>query len=178
MKIIDATSNAGRQIVPEDMNYLSEADREVVRGLEGLVKSLFGMSDGEAIVVSGCVTSYGKTSGNQREYRITNGVILYDGLLWEMEGLTSTGTFLKPDTDYRVVFNRQNTVEPSPVYGPTLVLDQSPHKQMVAMVRLSGEVPRGQESISLADLKRLPVIGTARGVNDDIINLVPVSDGD
>ena len=143
MRIIDDTSNAGRQIVPEDMNYLSLADREVVRSVECLMKMLTGIVQAEAIVVSGCeVTFSRRTLTEESLYSIANGVIMRDGVLWDLEGMEEKGAARSPivyNTSLSIVFDRTKVVKPSPVYGKTLELDQEPHKNMTARVVKTGE---------------------------------------
>lgn len=170
MKIIDNTSNAGRQIVPEDMNYLSLADQQVVSALESLMKAMTGMSQGSAIVVSGCGVEFSRSlADNTSLYKIANGVVLWNGLLWDLTGMevpgTGMNTTLTYDTELSIVFDRTAVVAPSPVYGKTLVLDQNPHKNMTARVVKSNTVPKSAESITLGGLKKMPNVGTARGVN-------------
>lgn len=170
MRIIDDTSNKGRQIVPEDMNYLSLADREVVGALESLMKAMAGIGSQEAVVMSGCAVSYTRrTLTAEGLYRIGNGVIMWNGVLWDLEGMEVTGTGKTPmayNTELSIVFDRTKVVSPSPVYGMTLELDQEPHKRMTARVVESNSVPKGVESIQLGMLKRMPIVGIGRGVND------------
>lgn len=170
MKIIDDTSNAGRQIVPEDMSYLSKADREVVGAMERMLKAMAGVHENEALVASGCEVSWtpGKI-GTPSLYKVSNGELLWHGVLWTLAGMEVSDNEGLPqvyDQKLSVVFDRSGVVSPSPVYGMTLELDQTPHKEMRAMVVLSASVPKGAESIPLGMVKRLPQLGVARGLND------------
>lgn len=171
MRIVDESSNSGRQIVPEDMNYLSLADREVVKAMECIVKAMTGMAAKDAIVVSGCEVSW--EPGTREEeglYKIGDGVILWDGLLWDLQGIEVSGnaTPMAQKIDLCIVFDRTRSVRPSPVYGMTLELDQNPHKNMTAKVAESNTVPKSAERIVLGMLKRVPKMGVARNDNDKI----------
>lgn len=170
MKIIDETSNAGRQIVPEDLNYLSKADLEVVSAMEKLMKAMAGVAENAPLVVSGCEVSWdARKMGQESRYEIGNGVLLWKGVLWTMAGMVVSDNEGLPqvyDTKLSVVFDRTSVVAPSPVYGMTLELDQTPHKEMTARVVLSTAVPKGMESVPLGMLRKMPQMGIGRGLND------------
>lgn len=170
MKIIDETSNAGRQIVPEDMNYLSLVDREVVAAIGGMVQSMFGLDESMAVVVSGCEVSFvPQTLDSASLYTMNNGVVLWHGLLWDVDGIEVKGGGATPlvfNRTHAVVFEREKVVAPSPVYGMTRVLDQTPHKMMTARVAHVDAVPKSAESVPLSMVVRLPKIGVARGINN------------
>lgn len=170
MKIIDETSNAGRQIVPEDMNFLSMADRDVVAAIGGMLTAMFGLADGVAVVVSGCEVSFipGTLDGDSL-YKMTDGVVLWGGLLWEVGGIEVKGGGATPlvfNSTHALVFDGIKVVSPSPVYGMTRVLDQTPHKMTTARVAHVDAVPKSAASVPLSMVVRLPKVGVARGVNN------------
>lgn len=170
MRIVDESSNAGRQIVPEDMNYLSLADREVVAALGAMMAMMVQAEESDALVVSGCDAYLGgDNSGDLRQvvYTIGDGVVLWRGVLYDLTGAELTGRTRAKDYDQEwvVAFYQDRVESPSPVYGMDLALDQEPHKRAWAEVRYGEEVPKSVPTVPLGKVKRLPKLGTARPIS-------------
>lgn len=158
--------------MPEDMNYLSLADQEIVGAMESVLKRMTGTPSGAALVVSGCEVEF-STSNLQSLYKVNKGVILWNGLLWDLNGITVEGTVRTPtvyNTQLSILFDRTTVSKPSPVYGMGLQLDQNPHKIASASIVSTASVPKSAESIVLGMLMRLPVVGLSQGVNDLVLN--------
>lgn len=171
MRIVDDSSNAGRQIVPEDMNFLSLADQETLSAMESILKRMTGAHRNAAIVVSGCEVEFSVTD-NKSLYKVSDGVILRDGLLWNLTGIEVEGNVKMPmvyNSKLSILFDRTQVAEPSPVYGMTLELNQSPHKNTSAIVVSTENLPKDADSIVLGLLMKLPVVGQSRGVNDLVV---------
>lgn len=167
MRIIDESSNAGRQIVPEDMNYLSMADQEIVSAVEMLMKQMTGTDPDAAIVVSGCEVEFTMTVGRSL-FKVSSGVVLWRGLLWELDGISIEGNVRTPliyNSQLSILFERNTVVSPSPVYGMTLMLNETPHKNTTARIVNTSLLPANAESVTLEKLVRMPLVGLSRGVN-------------
>lgn len=168
MRIIDESSNAGRQIVPEDMNYLSMADQEIVSAVEMLMKQMTGTDPDAAIVVSGCEVEFTMTVGRSL-FKVSSGVVLWRGLLWELAGISIEGNVRTPliyNSQLSILFDRTTVAtSPGPVYGMTLILDQTPHKIMKANIVYTSLLSANAESVTLEKLVRMPLVGLSRGVN-------------
>lgn len=173
MRIIDESSNAGRQIVPEDMNYLSMADQEIVSAVEMLMKQMTGTNPNAAIVVSGCEVEFSSKLG-QSLYKVGSGVIMRKGILWDMSGIEVRGNERRPEiynSQLSILFEKNTVVSPSPVYGMTLELNETPHKNTTARIVYTDGLPKGAESIMLGLLVNLPLVGLSRGINDQLLEV-------
>ena len=110
-EIVDA-ENKTRRVQPKDFVFLSEADKQIVSAMEMMLKSVYGVPDGYAIVLGGLL--YTASTGV-----VTDGKVLYNGCLYEISGGqfeagVSVGNIpSKPVELYLNLF--QKTVEPSPV---------------------------------------------------------------
>lgn len=161
MNIVGTEGNSVRQIVPAEFNFLSMADRQVVAALEGVLKTVYGLEAGQAIIVSGMRTSavfviLGPLDGNGTRYTwrytITEGVVMWNGCLWEFGG----GSFEAGANPNNCVLVMSETVAPpSPVYGENISLDVTPHKRAVCTLMSTEDAASVDQKVALADVRRL-----------------------
>jgi hypothetical protein len=161
MNIVGTEGNSVRQIVPAEFNFLSMADRQVVAALEGVLKTVYGLEAGQAIIVSGMRTSAMLVSagnlGNNGisvawRYTITEGVVMWNGCLWEFGGGSFDGG---PNPNNRVLVMSETVAPPSPVYGENISLDVTPHKRAVCTLMSTEDAASVDQKVALADVRRL-----------------------
>lgn len=164
MNIVGTEGNSVRQIVPAEFNFLSMADRQVVAALEGVLKAMYGLEARQAIIVSGMQTqttliwtpSASETSGRViagQRYEITEGVVMWNGCLWEFGGGSWEAYREAQNPTEYVLVMRETPAPPSPVYGENITLDVSPHKRAVCEL-MSAEAAGGTKKVALADVRR------------------------
>lgn len=164
MNIVGTEGNSVRQIVPAEFNFLSMADRQVVAAMEGVVRMMYGLESGQAVVVEGMgatwePTTTGTTGDLQLTQRVTlaPGVVMWNGGLWEFEGATIEGLGrLQPiNGDEWVLVMSEQVAPPSPVYGETIALDVSPHKRMVCTLASAEDAAEETQKVTLGNVMRI-----------------------
>lgn len=157
-----------RQIVPEDFTHLSRADQQLAAALEGVLKKLFGLDAGVAIVVRGMTTTWGggeNISARWSTLTIGEGAVLWNGLLWEFGGAELQNTSITTaGGDWKLVMEKVTTA-PSPVYGESIELDVSPHKVCRCRVAPADEeVVSADGEVLLRNVRILPTMGETVGI--------------
>lgn len=111
-EIVEIERTKTRLVQPVDFSFLSDADKDIVKGIEALVRTMYGIPTGYAIVLEGLV--YTGATG-----MVSDGTVLYNGRIYEVTGGqfdTSVSGGSTPATPvYRVLNLYQITVDPSPV---------------------------------------------------------------
>lgn len=166
MNIIGTEGNSVRQIVPAEFNFLSMADRQVVAALEGVLKTVYGLEAGQAIIVSGMQTrtalirvpsessgSIGYITGQQ--FMVTEGVVMWNGCLWEFGGGSWEEYRAAQDPTEYVLVMSETVAPPSPVYGENISLDVTPHKRAVCTLMSAEDAAGETRKVALADVRRL-----------------------
>lgn len=166
MNIIGTEGNSVRQIVPAEFNFLSMADRQVVAALEGVLKAMYGLEARQAIIVSGMqaqttliwipseTSETGRVIAGQR-YEITEGVVMWNGCLWEFSGGSwEAYREARNPTEYVLVMS-ETVAPPSPVYGENISLDVTPHKRAVCTLVSAEDAAGETRKVALADVRRL-----------------------
>lgn len=163
MNIVGTEGNSVRQIVPAEFNFLSMADRQVVAALEGVLKAMYGLEARQAIIVSGMQTqttliwipseTSDRVIAGQR-YEITEGVVMWNGCLWEFGGGSwEAYREAQNPTEYVLVMSEE-TAPPSPVYGENITLDVTPHKRAVCTLVSAEDAAGETKKVALADVRR------------------------
>lgn len=164
MNIVGTEGNSVRQIVPAEFNFLSMADRQVVAALEGVLKAMYGLEARQAIIVSGMQTQTtliwipsetsvtGRVIAGKR-YEITEGVVMWNGCLWEFSGGSWEVYHEAQMTEYVLVMSEE-TAPPSPVYGENITLDVTPHKRAVCGLVSAEDAAGETKKVALADVRR------------------------
>lgn len=173
MNIIDHSSDNIRQIVPQDMSFLSDADQQITQALQLVLAALLGGNGTETIVLRGCeITTtdpwHNGTAVNGNSivndtnvptytYGITAGLILHGGRIYELEAATwvkGNGNYLMYGFDREVtmpagiIVFEDESVAPSPVYGEGLEPDQHPHRRLVARVEQTTVTQRARAGLA------------------------------
>lgn len=153
-----------RQIVPAEFNFLSAADRQVVAALEGVVKAMYGLESGQAVVVEGMGATWENTiTGIDASLRPTQrvtlapGVVMWNGGLWEFGGATieGLGRMQALNGDEWVLVMSEQVAPPSPVYGATIALDVSPHKRLVCTLASAEDAAGETQKVTLGNVMRI-----------------------
>lgn len=167
--------NDVRQIVPAEFNFLSMADMQVVAALEGVVKSMYGLTDNQAVAVIGMratwtntVTGEGQIAQPTQRLTFGPGVVMWRGQLWDFGGgyIDGIGRFAKVKTDDWMLVMSEQVTSPSPVYGATISLDVTPHKQLVCVLMSAEEAAGAELKVALGDVMQLGPIGEATAVTE------------
>lgn len=161
-----------RQIVPADFTFLSQADGQVVKAIEGVLKLMFGYggvyppssqhetwsADG-ALIVKGVDVAYSNSIAT-----LNPGVILYDGRLWDLEsgaswGYDATGSHgLEASFEARALVFEEKVVEPSPVYGASDSVTVSPHVNSTCRIAEVSNLSGAEKSLNLKYVYRIPYL--------------------
>lgn len=163
-------SYTNRQIQPVDFVFLSEADSDVVKGVEGMLRTMFGFSDNVPIILCGVyvdATYKPNQSGEEeRTYKITAGKILSGGMICEFDEIE----IIKPSYEYNSLLEtvrwmrRETTISPSPVKNADGVENVTCHHFQDSMTNQSKTVKPtsnvGAGLWVLSDMYRLDKIVT------------------
>lgn len=164
MNVVGTEGNDVRQIVPAEFNFLSAADRQVVSALEGVVRMVYGLESGQAVVVEGMDATWENVrvavgEGLMMTKRVTlaPGVVMWNGGLWEFGGATIEGLeFTQPlNGDKWVLVMSEQVAPPSPVYGATIALDVSPHKRLVCTLASAEDAAEETRKVTLGNVMRI-----------------------
>lgn len=164
MNVIGTEGNSVRQIVPAEFNFLSAADRQVVSALQGVVRMMYGLESGQAVVVEGMGATWKNTTARtdgsiQRTRRVTlaPGVVMWNGGLWEFGGATieGLGMLQSLNGDAWVLVMSEQVAPPSPVYGATIALDVSPHKRLVCTLASAEDAAEETQKVTLGNVMRI-----------------------
>lgn len=133
------------------------------------MRSMFLINETDAMVVSGCDTRFerDKISGKS-SFTIQGGIVYYKKKLWRFRGGVISGSVRFPSAysqSYCLMFDEVDA-SPSPVYGPTLVLDQRPHKELVSVLMEVSDMGDNDNWCALGSLKRVPRIGVGESVTE------------
>ncbi len=174
MNKIGSEGNEVRQIVPAEFNFLSMADMQVVSALQGVVKAMYGLSDSQAVAVSGMAVTWSNTTVGESaiDIRLTQcltlgaGVVMWGGKLWEFGGgsIDGIGRYSRLSVDEWVLVMSEEVAMPSPVYGATIELDVTPHKHLVCELRSAEDAAGAEQKVTLGNVMRLGPIGEAIAV--------------
>lgn len=115
-------SSVARQVQPVDFSFLSEADMEIVKGVEAMIRTMCGFTDENVpIILSGVwvdLTSKPMLNGEeQTTVKITEGKILSGGYVVDFDEIS----IIKPSYSYDSLLEtvrwmkRLSTISPSPV---------------------------------------------------------------
>lgn len=145
-----------RQVQPVDFSFLSEADRDIVKGFEAYLRATNnGWDSSKPIVLQGVM-------GNVTTRRVSDGIILYDGRIYDVTGC---GGFTLAEVDNIKIGLKQTVVSPSPVRGATVGTPVDAHKNNVGVVTISS-MPAADDVFSYTELNRLNTFADAALVND------------
>ena len=120
MKYI-SDSVVARQVQPVDFSFLSDADKEIVTGVDLMLRSLCGFASGVPIILSGVkldMTSKPNPSASEdTKYKITEGKILSGGHIVDFDAIDIVKPTYSYDSllDTVVWMRRQSVASPSPV---------------------------------------------------------------
>lgn len=138
MNIIDHSSDSIRQIVPQDLSFLSDADQQLAQALQMVVRALCGLdASQQPVALDGCVDSrLANPMGSHPT--LTGGTLLYQGRLYELEACAVPSPTLSVVQDgvqtgsepYLRLWDE--TADPSPVYGIDYTLSEQPHRRLRA----------------------------------------------
>lgn len=184
MNKVGTEGNEVRQIVPAEFNFLSMADMQVVAALEGVVKSIYGLTSGQAVVVKGMGATWTNTSTGElysliltQRLTFSAGVVMWDGRLWDFGGgyIDGIGRFAPLNGNDWVLVMSEQTVAPSPVYGATIALDVTPHKRLVCTLMSAEDAADETQKVALGNVMRLGVIGEAISVTERSYEIIRVT---
>jgi hypothetical protein len=170
MNVIGTEGNNVRQIVPAEFNFLSAADRQVVAALQGVVRMMYGLESGQAVVVEGMGATWeNTTAGIDASFRLTKrltlapGVVMWNGGLWEFGGATieGLGRLQSLNGDAWVLVMSEQVAPPSPVYGATIALDVSPHKRLVCTLASAEDAAEETQKVTLGNVMRIRTGGVS-----------------
>lgn len=167
MNKVGTEGNEVRQIVPAEFNFLSVADMQVVSALQGVVKAMYGLSDSQAVVVSGMTATWSNTTVGEdlltQRLTIGAGVVMWGGRLWDFGGgyIDGIRRHASLRSDEWVLVMSEQVASPSPVYGATISLDVTPHKRLVCMLMSAEEAVGAEQTVTLGNVMRLGPIGAA-----------------
>lgn len=166
MKITNHNGDEIRQIIPQDMSFLSDADQQIVAAMQGVIMRMFGISEDKAIVVNGMQFSYKKASANLLEKNyilsVSEGSMIYHGKLYNCLGGSVTLFNMVPGTAATTVALELNESNALPaVYGESLTTNVQVHVETVATLKLASQVTDGSESVLLSDVMTIPLVETA-----------------
>lgn len=146
-----------RQVQPIDLSFLSEADTEVVAGVEAMIKSIYGITNRNPIIVRGL-------SYNTGDRMISAGVVIYNSTLYAVKemrvvqqlspGMTYIGDILGTVK----LFFRQSVVAPSPVKNRSLVNAINCHYDYYGILTQNPHV--NGEYFQFTDLNRIEPLAT------------------
>ncbi len=121
MKVI-TDSNKTRQVQPVDFAFLSQADSDVVKAVERMLRTMYGWGEDYPIIISGLEYNTYSKPPQQSSYKITSGKVLWNGAIYDVEevqlktGLNTVGSIL--NSVYFVM--KRKVVAPSPVYDKNM----------------------------------------------------------
>lgn len=156
-----------RQIVPAEFNFLSAADRQVVSALQGVVRMMYGLESGQAVVVEGMGATWENAPADtlrpKKRVTLAPGVVMWNGGLWEFGGATIEGLGrLQPlNGDAWVLVMSEQVAPPSPVYGATIALDVSPHKRLVCTLASAEDAAEETQKVTLGNVMRIRTGGVS-----------------
>lgn len=134
-----------RQVQPVDFFFLSEADRDIVRGFEAYLRATNNDWDNsKPIVLQGIV-------GNVTTGRVSDGIILYDGRIYDV---TECDGFTPAVVGDIKIGLKQTVVSPSPVRGATDTTTVDAHKNNIGVVTLQS-MPAADDVFRYTELNRL-----------------------
>lgn len=116
------SDSEARQVQPVDFSFLSEADKEIVKGVEAMIRTMCGFTDENVpIILSGVLvdlTSKPTLNGEeQTTAKITEGKILSGGYVVDFDEIS----IIKPSYSYDSLLEtvrwmrRLSNISPSPV---------------------------------------------------------------
>lgn len=111
--------NVPCQLQPNDLSFLSQADAEILKMIEGVLLYGFNLNDKEKpIIVQGLKWASAPTANNQVYITITSGLVLRNGLLYSVEGVSNLVfvDLAAAKSRIKLVFTDPVVVSPSPVY--------------------------------------------------------------
>lgn len=139
-----------RQVVPQDFSFLSEGTRDVVRAIEKILRAMYDIAEGKPIWLGKMTfTSAGIGRDGRRQWMVENGVVLLDGLLYDIAPIVASGsnTLIAAQTTY-VQLSSVN-IEPSPLYQENGERDVYVHKNAIGSgIAVSGDVPENTYKLS------------------------------
>ncbi|MBQ9255018.1 MAG: hypothetical protein IJ180_09635 [Bacteroidales bacterium] len=174
MRII-SDSIVARQVQPVDFSFLSNADTDIVIGVEKMLRTMCGFSNERVpIILSGVLvdmTSKPSLSGNEEStYRITEGRILSGGHIVDFEAID----VVKPTYSYDSLLEsvrwmkRQSLVSPSPVRNANGDLNVQCHWNMDSWTHQSKTTKPSSKAEGgiwvLSDMYRLQTMATLDSV--------------
>ncbi len=138
MKIINHSGDTVRQIVPQDMSFLSDADQQIVEAFGNILGMMFGLSGDSALVMQGMDRTFVPPSGDRMgSLSFTGGVVMHNGKLYSFAGGEVGGMGGLPESygsQFCLKFTENDTVAPSPVYGANIETTVSVHKERRAVL--------------------------------------------
>lgn len=166
MKITNHNGDEIRQIIPQDMSFLSDADQQIVAAMQGILCSMFGISSDKAIVVNGMKFQYKKANASlvDKTYIITvgEGSMIYNGRLYNCLGGSITIADFVPGSSLNKIALELNESNALPaVYGESLTTNVQVHIETVATLKLASQVSDGSISVLLSDVMTIPVVDSA-----------------
>lgn len=185
MNVIGTEGNNVRQIVPAEFNFLSAADRQVVAALQGVVRMMYGLESGQAVVVEGMGATWeNTTAGTDASFRLTKrltlapGVVMWNGGLWEFGGATieGLGRLQSLNGDAWVLVMSEQVAPPSPVYGATIALDVSPHKRLVCTLASAEDAAEETQKVTLGNVMRIRTGGVSVPVSSMGLELARIEE--
>lgn len=174
MKIIDHSGDQVRQIVPQDMSFLSDVDQQIAAAIGGMIGKMFGVTNDMAVVMEGMERYLVQSPSSQvgSSLTISEGVVLHRGRLYSFGGGTveSTGRFTESyATRFCLKFTDSDTVAPSPVYGATIEQTVNVHKELKAVLAQTAEMTEADDYVVLNLVKVIPQVASANAITASLI---------
>lgn len=174
MKIINHNGDSVRQIVPQDLSYLSDADQQIAAAIGGVLGKMFGLTSGMAVVMKGMnrslVIQQAPLTGSI--LTIDAGEVYYDGKLYSFGGGTvvNTGLFSESfSSRFCLKFTDTDTVAPSPVYGATIAQNVIVHKSLKAVLAKTSDMTENDSYVTLGNVKVIPQLASANSITASLL---------
>lgn len=176
MKIIDHSGDTVRQIVPQDMSYLSDVDQQIAAAIGGMLGKMFGLTSGMAVVMQGMNRNLVVQQLPQTGSTLTidAGEVYYNGKLYSFGGgsVTSTGRFTENFASmFCLKFTDTDTVTPSPVYGATISQNVSVHKNLKAVLAKTSDMTENDDYVTLGNVKVIPQLASANAITASLLTV-------
>lgn len=151
--ITNGADNGVRQVVPQDFSFLSEGTRDVVAAMEKVIRAMYGFEADKPIWLGEMTFERAGVSGSIRYWQTSGGVVLWRGMLYDVEDLILSGTSIELAKLRTYIKLTDVEVAPSPVYGESGEKDVSVHRKAVAIpyILQEGETA-GEEVFRLSDI--------------------------
>ena len=78
-----------RQVQPVDFSFLSQADSEIVAGVEAMLRTMYGWQEDIPIILSGMIAERYYKPPQEATYNITAGKVLFKGKIMDFQQISN-----------------------------------------------------------------------------------------